>query len=700
MQTFIGTETLDDKGETFSCSLRVRHSEMRFWLCFALLACGTESPPSPVPPIAAPGPAPSRVTPPPLTAAHGSEIVAIAVTTDGTAVASADRLGGIRLWPVLDGTREPVVIHGTAPRAMALARDGDGFALTALDDAGGVHIMRTSAAGAIRERVTVTADQRALEIDSTPDGLLVLRADQTLLLVDSAGQIRARLEPDPGVHIDSLLVRGRRVLALVQESKRLRGQWIELADGMHWGAPTPSFTAKVAHAVLSPDGKLLAVTRPRSLHPRLIDLATGATLKTPLCVPRQWPADGDSAADLLRNDNTPVPLGFLDATVVACSVTGTLQWWNTEGNVQPTQAGTFSLGTGPVDISDRALVVGLGPALGMASLSVNKFLGYGLHDVEQLHGGASGVLISGSNQQALLLDDRLRERARFEQGSNQLDWSTAALVDDRYALITTTRRGSSRDNTYQLAVFDGVARVQHQLLPYDLREPTVTYERSTGLLSARDASGPMLLRLDPTTHTFGKPTTIASWIPPSRLHVVDPTLSGGVAALALDYAGDGILVAELALADIQPGAAITARTTYRVPGELRAADRAGRLYMRGATSETTVYQRGAIVARLPALDGMALYPSRDGSRIAAFQSPRLVMLTATGQVRWEAALWNSADIEWTPSDDLVVRYLSGLAKLDLATGSLAERRCGWSFGLTDVPVDAGRPIPSICEAAR
>ena len=77
-----------------------------------------------------------------------------------------------------------------------------------------------------------------------------------------------------------------------------------------------------------------------------------------------------------------------------------------------------------------------------------------------------------------------------------------------------------------------------------------------------------------------------------------------------------------------------------------------------------------------------------------------MLLTVAGQVRWEAALWNSADIEWTPSDDLVVRYLSGLAKLDLATGSLAERRCGWSFGLSDLPVDVGRPIASICEAAR
>jgi len=673
---------------------------MRFWLCLALVACGTDSPPAPVPPIAAPRPAPPRAAPPPLTAAHGSEIVAIAVTTDG-AVASADRLGGIRLWPALDGTREPVVIQGTGPRAIALARDGDGFALTTLDDAGGVHIMRTSAAGAVRERLTVVGEQRALEIHSTPEGFLILRADQTIQLVDNAGQIRTRLAPDPGAHIDSILARGHRVLALVQEGKRLRGQWIELADGMHWGAATPAFTTRVAHAVLSPDGALLAVTRPRSLHPRLIDLATGAALKTPLCVPKEWPGDGgETARELLRTDNTPAPLGFLSANVVACSVTGTLQWWSVDGTPMQTLAGGFALGTSPVAISDDALIAGLGPNLGMASLTANRFLGYGLHDVAQLRGGPGGVLVIGGSQQALLLDAGLRERARFEQGSNQLDWNNAVLVDDRHALIATQRRGHPRDNTYQLAVFDGIARAQRQVLPYELRSPSVRYEPSTGLVAAHAAAGPMLLRLDPSTHQLGKPTKIASWIPPSRLEVVDPSLSGGAAVIELDNAGDGVLVAEFGLDDIRPGATVVARTSYRVPGELRAVDRAGRLYMRGASEETTVYQRGAIAARLPALSGMDLYPSRDGSLIAAFQSPRLVLLTASGQVRWEAALWNSVDVEWTAAGQLLVRYASGLARVDLASGSLAERRCGWGFGISDVQLEVGQAVPSICEVAR
>src|SRR5690242_17283197 len=157
---------------------------MRFWLCLALFACGTESPPAPAPaPPRVPKPAPVKAAAPPITAAHGTDIIALGVTADGAAVASADRLGGIRLWPSLDGTREPVVIRGTAPRAIALARDGDGFAISTLDEAGGVHVIRTSAAGAVRARITVAGEQRAVEIDDTAAGLLILRADQTLELV-------------------------------------------------------------------------------------------------------------------------------------------------------------------------------------------------------------------------------------------------------------------------------------------------------------------------------------------------------------------------------------------------------------------------------------------------------------------------------------------------------------------------------------
>src|SRR5690242_21947572 len=121
---------------------------MRFWLCLLVTACGADSVSTPAPsPPSVPTPAPPRLAPPPRSAPHDSDIVALGATTDGRAVASADRLGGIRSWTALDGTREPVVIPDTAARSMALWRDGDGVALAAVDAAGGVHVVRNTGTG-------------------------------------------------------------------------------------------------------------------------------------------------------------------------------------------------------------------------------------------------------------------------------------------------------------------------------------------------------------------------------------------------------------------------------------------------------------------------------------------------------------------------------------------------------------------------
>jgi hypothetical protein len=238
-------------------------------------------------------------------------------------------------------------------------------------------------------------------------------------------------------------------------------------------------------------------------------------------------------------------------------------------------------------------------------------------------------------------------------------------------------------------------------MPHHLRDKDLRYEPSIGLLAAADAIGALLFQLDPRSHAFGKPIRIASWLPPSRIVPLDPTLAGGLAALEIDDAGDGVLVGEFPLADLQPGATVAPRRTYRLPGALRATDRAGRLYMRPRDAEEiVVYARGTGVARLPALTGMSLSPSPDGSYIAAFATPRLVLLTAAGQVRWETALWSGGDVVWTPSGELVAQALSGVARIDLATGAIIERRCGWSFGLSEVPLDVGHSGPTICEVAR
>jgi hypothetical protein len=643
---------------------------------------------------------------PPLTAAHGAEIAALAATSDGRAIASADRLGGIRLWTTLDGTHEPVVIRGTAPRAIALMRDGDGFAIGTLDAAGVVHLIRTRGNGAVHSRLSVAGEQPATEITSTAEGLLIVRADQTVELVDLGGTPRSRLTPEPGTHVDSLVTRGGQVLALIQEDKVMFGRWIEVDHGARWGKTTPRLPFKIAHAVLSPSGDRLAASRPRSLHPVLIDLATGAALKTPLCVTKGWPRENDDEADesaLLRNNNAPFPLGFLTDKVVACSVMTALVWWNTEGTEQPSLAGSFAIGTMPTVTTDLAVVMGTGPSLSMLSPDVNRFLGYGMHNLASMHASAAGVLVDGADQQSILLDGGLRERARFEVTRGRADWLDALAIDDRYAIAVVGRRSLERRETgAQIAVFDGVARAVIQLLPYAARDKEVSYEPSTGWLSTSDGAMSVLVRFDPKTHTFGPPVMVGTGQSPTRAVLLDPRLSGGIAALVFDQVTDGVLVGELREAELRPGTTVQPRTTYRVPGELRAVDRAGHVYAHGPADhdDVVVFARGVAGARLPGVAALTLRPSPDGARIAAFQAPRLVLLSAAGEVRWDSAVWSGNDLDWTSSGELVMQFPSGIARIDLETGGFAERRCGWGFGLSDQLVDAGAVAASICDAER
>ena len=686
---------------------------MRFWLCLALLACGKTSGSTPratgsgaaVPAIAAVVALPEvKRAPPPLTAAHGAEIVALATTAEGDAVVSADRLGGIRLWTALDGTREPVVILGTAARTIKLVRDGDGLAIGMLDGAGGVHVIRASMAGAVLARTTVVSEQPVTEIESTSEGFLMLRADQTIALVASDGAVGTRLTPEPGTHVDSLVARGNQVLALVLEDNQLRGRRIVIDHGARWGETTAKLPFKPAHAVLSPDGALLAVSRPRNLHPALIDVATGVARKTPLCVAKRWPhEDGESfdEANLLRGDNPPVPLGFVSNKVIACSVITALTWWNVDGTPTDIGGGGFAVASAPTTVSPRGLVAGNGPSLALASPSETRFLGYGFHHVAQLRTGAGGVVIAG-DQQAYVLDAELHERARLEIGRGGTEWSDVVLLDDRSAVTTVSRRTTPRTVANQISVFDAVTKTTHQVLPFVSDSATLRYEPSTRLLATSEDLHALVVRFDPVSRTFGPPIRLANGIVASQLALVDPRQTGGIAVLELDATNDGVLVGEIREADLEPARLALPRTSYRVPGEVRAVDRAGRLYVHGADDhdDVVIYTHGKAGARLAGANKMILRPNADGSQIAAFAASRVALFSSDGKLRWDTAQWSNTDVAWTARGDLLVAFTSAVATVDLASGALLERRCGWGFGLSDQQHEAGGDAASICDAGR
>ena len=89
-------------------------------------------------------------------ATHDDEIAALAVTDDGGVAVSADRQGGLRLWPSLDGAHEPVVVPADLiADQLAIARDGDDIVIAAASSLGQLVVIRTSTSGALLARAPV-----------------------------------------------------------------------------------------------------------------------------------------------------------------------------------------------------------------------------------------------------------------------------------------------------------------------------------------------------------------------------------------------------------------------------------------------------------------------------------------------------------------------------------------------------------------
>ena len=198
------------------------------------------------------------------TGMHGSAIALVAVTSAGDAAVSADTNGALRLWPTLDGTREPVVVVSQLPRALRISHDGDGFLIANHDVAKGLELVRLDARGAVRSRARIAAEPPIEAVELTPAGALVLRADQAIEHYDPSGLQRARLVPEPGTRILGIIERAGRAAAIFGDEKHTRVRWIELTGGTAtWGdLSRPLDLDATLPIALSPDHRVLLGSRP------------------------------------------------------------------------------------------------------------------------------------------------------------------------------------------------------------------------------------------------------------------------------------------------------------------------------------------------------------------------------------------------------------------------------------------------------
>src|SRR5450631_100572 len=129
------------------------------WLPLAFVACATppvvvveegNDPPAPASPVVETHVAPISTArpPPPKTGMASGFISVVTGPEDASFVVTSDTGGGLRLWPTLDGSREPLIVPTLRRvRFVDAMHDGDGIAIAALDSLGQLEILRITRDG-------------------------------------------------------------------------------------------------------------------------------------------------------------------------------------------------------------------------------------------------------------------------------------------------------------------------------------------------------------------------------------------------------------------------------------------------------------------------------------------------------------------------------------------------------------------------
>jgi hypothetical protein len=278
-------------------------------------------------------------------------IIDVALAEEGNAALTLDVLGGLRLWPTLDGTIPPVPLRATAGRQLALARADHGFLAAILNDAGAAVLLVLGRDGAICQRVPLPSDVEIDEILAVDRGILVRRRDQTIERYDATGARTGRIGAAPGTRIAELASRrGAAIAGITRDGKRIDTLRPIAMDGeLRWGDAIPlSEPLLVGALALSPDHTHAAGVLANPQIPVVIDL-------TKRGIATHLPGRASANGGLGFTDNDTLAVVLFDGTLA----------WSRAPFTEPPIATTFQLG-GELELGDHVACAAVTGGLAVA----------------------------------------------------------------------------------------------------------------------------------------------------------------------------------------------------------------------------------------------------------------------------------------------------------------------------------------------
>jgi hypothetical protein len=610
---------------------------------------------------------PPRAPTPLPAATHGRAIIGVAVSDDGNAALTIDSGNSVRLWPSLDGTREPVAVPLTAPVETVLARSGDQFQIAALDTAGGLSLVRVDLNGQLVGKTAMPFDWPYEQVVALGDGFVALRADQTVQRFDATGKVLGTVSPATGERIAAVIARRGRALAMVSNADGVVARWLDTTSGLAWGPSSPLMAIEPVSTILSPDHTRIAALQKKTKRAVIVELATGVVT-------------------LIRGRRSDlIPLNWLSAERVAFVhdefELSRVEWFDQTGKRLAAIGDDFELEFVSVlqmEAADDRVVSFMGHQVVLVEPRKLRYLGYQTHAASRLRATPAGMVASmGGNSE--ILDDSLQIERRVPTKSAR----DLLPIDDTFALAISgvaTKSGPFDDvvvkplikpSGVEVVLFDGQTRAQ--VLPFKVSELRLRYEPATRLLATNGGTSITFARFDAITKRFAAPVTLPLAANIRDIHLLDPkSAAGGIALVEL---GGGRL--RTIFEDELTGAA--AREIITLAGDLEEVDRAGHLYVRHDDATVTIHRGATEVGRLTGLKNMKVRPAPDGKRVAIFGRGRILVSAVDGTPVWSIGFPGIKDLQWT--DGALVALANGIAKLDPETGATVAARCGWKFGL-------------------
>ncbi|HUS31829.1 MAG TPA: hypothetical protein VMZ53_25185 [Kofleriaceae bacterium] len=581
-----------------------------------------------------------------VTSIHGaSDIAVLAVTEDGRAAVTAD-IRSVRFWPRLDGKHEPVVVAMRPPAALAIARDGDGLLVAGLDAIGQLELVRLTADGESLLRVAAASARPIREIHATARGVIAVRDDDAIALYDAAGELRGELAPVARQRVRAVAVRHDAAIALVESGGTMHGQWLDVdATGVTRGHSTPALPFRDPAFALSTDHQRLVGTDQRG-NVVVVDANTGRALQ------HRWKNKDDAALHVV---------GFIDRSALAIDVGAPFVALHAKRDFEQSEeiAGQHfvTVDGAVVGVEGAALVIGRhGKPV--------QYLGYRMASPITAVPRDDGFLITDGTALAELGPD-LRARKLFKIAPKDGELFNTQLVDADHVV---TAFAPGRDNPVGY-VFADVSK--GTVTP--LGDGYASFSRENGLLAIQQLSRIDVRRYDRKQGKLGPASTlhVSSWVP----FVWLDSKRGDFALVTLDFdARDAELDVFRLRDDVE-----RLKTRNVKPAER---------WWDAQNMDTLLGETWRVSRRRSSPDGsLVAEVSTDG---------RMTLHDATGAERWMVASGGAMDVLWTPAGELVA-FGAGIARVDIETGALRERQCGWQFGLwpaSTTPISAS----ALCEA--